>query len=338
MVNMARDDVTVAQLRAMDYQYATRFGESVAMCVMQIVAQTEDPYIKARAYEWRMWAMPQARAAAFDQDPVAGLLELWVLAGQQRQYFTEGEGTRYFGELPGCVSETTKQLEEQAEQLAYTVMNDKERRELPDDVRAWIADHPIEGQLMVRPTARADLAGLVSEAKHGGLQAVGSMEETFRDLNDRLAILTVQLPVEARWQADYLVQALFEERIQEPADAVVATAEKFTGFLDDFESTMDGQVSTLLDAIARERREIFEAVAVERAAILEAIGQERISAMSMLDEELIAATAKLDTVGRGLIDHFFVRLLEVLAVVGVFTFLIVALVLSVVRQRERNDD
>ena len=30
--------------------------------------------------------------------------------------------------------------------------------------------------------------------------------------------------------------------------------------------------------------------------------------------------------------------LEVLAVVGVFTFLIVALVLSVVRRRERNDD
>ncbi len=73
--------------------------------------------------------------------------------------------------------------------------------------------------------------------------------------------------------------------------------------------------------------------------ILTAIEQERVS---MMDEARLAATspppAKLDTVGKGLIDHFFMRLIEVLAVVGVATILTVLLVLFVLRKRRGSDD
>ncbi|MBW2211959.1 MAG: hypothetical protein JRG67_13125, partial [Deltaproteobacteria bacterium] len=91
---------------------------------------------------------------------------------------------------------------------------------LYENGRAWVDEHPIEGQLFVRPTAGADLAGLVPETKQGGLKAVASLEETFRDLNDRITILTVQMPVEARWQAEYLTNSLFEERVQGPTDSM----------------------------------------------------------------------------------------------------------------------
>jgi hypothetical protein len=338
MANMAKNDVTVAQLRAMDYEYALRFGELVAMCVLDIVGQTEDRAIRTRAYQWRMWAMPQARAAAFVQDPAAGLLELWVLASQQRHFFTEGAGKDYFGEQQGCVLDTTKQLEQEAEEIARAVMTDEELEELPEAVRTWVREHPIEGQLFVRPTARTDLAALVPQRQQSGLEAVGSMEETFRDLNDRLSILTLELPIEARWQAELLTQALFEERIQEPADAMVATMANVNDFLDEFETTLAGQVSILLDAVKQERLALMDAVAEERILVLEAITAERMSVMTKLDEQLVTATTELDGVGRGLIDHFFLRLAEVLVVVGIVSFLIVALVLLVLRGRGRTDD
>jgi hypothetical protein len=157
------------------------------------------------------------------------------------------------------------------------------------------------------------------------------MEETLRDLTDRMTILTVQMPVEARWQAEYLTHHLFEERVQGRADAIVDAMGEMTDFLGEFESTLAAQTTALLDGFARERVAVFDAVGEERTEILAAIEEERTSIAAKLDEQLISATAELDDVGRGLIDHFFVRLIEVLAVAGVVMILTVLLVLVVLR-------
>ena len=338
MANMANDDVTVTELRAMDYSYADRFGQLVAACVADIVAQTDDAQVRQRAYQWRMWAMPQARAAAFDQDPFVGLVELWALASQQRNYFAEGGGASYFGAQYECVPETTAHLEQEVERIASTVVSEGHRETMTSNLYKWVNEHPIEGQLFIRPTARADLAGLVPEGKQGGLQAVGSIDETFRDLNDRITILTVQMPTEARWQAEYLINSLFEERFQEPAESMLGAMEDLTGFLDEVEPMFAAQITTLLAGIEKERIAVFDAVSEERALVLAAIEEERVSVMNRLDTQASAVTTELDDVGRGLIDHFFVRLIEVLAVVGVVTFLIVALVLIVLRKRSSSND
>jgi hypothetical protein len=338
MANMAKDDLTVYQLRAMDYEYAAQFAQLVAVCVLDIVAHSDDKHVIDRVYQWRMWASPQARAAAFDQDPFAGLLELWVLASQQRHYFAEGGGKSSFGDQRECALKTTRHLEQEAELLASRVMSVHDLRITTESVREWVDDHPIEGQLFVRPSARADLAGLVPQEKYGGLQAVGSMEETLRDLSDRMTILTVQMPVEGRWQAEYLAHALFEDRMQDPADSVVDAMEDITAFLGEFEGALSAQTATLLDGFAKERLAVFDALGEERAEILSAIEQKRLSIMTSLDEQLISATAELGDMGRGLIDHFFVRLIEVLAVMGVVMILTVLLVLVALRKRGTSND
>jgi hypothetical protein len=53
--------------------------------------------------------------------------------------------------------------------------------------------------------------------------------------------------------------------------------------------------------------------------------------MDKLDAQLLSATTELDQLGQGLIDHFFIRLIEVLAVV-----LLVILVLR--RRRSSGSD
>jgi len=334
MANMTKDDVTVTQLRARNYEYAAHFAQLVSMCVMDIVASSDDPQVLERAYQWRMWASPQARAAAFDQDPFVGLLELWVLSAQQRQYFTEGSGENDFGDQHGCVVETTRELEEEGARIIAAVMAEDEKEALYEAGFAWVAENPIEGQLFVRPTARADLAKLVPEERQGGLKAVASMEETFRDLNDRITILTVQMPVEARWQAEYLVHSLFEERIQAPADSMVDAVETMADVLGDFESVFGEQTNTLLAGIEEARIAAFDAVAEERTAILTTIAEERGSVMDELDRQMLSATTELDRMGRGLVDHFFWRLLQVLALVAVFKLLMLLLR----RRRSGNDE
>jgi MYXO-CTERM domain-containing protein len=338
MANMTKDDVTVTQLRAIDYEYADRFGQLVAACVNDIVAQSDDTQARDRAYQWRMWAMPQARAAAFGQDPFMGLVELWVLARQQRTYFAEVSNTNYFGAQYECVSETTRYLEEEVERIASTVVSEDHLETMTANVRTWVDKHPIEGQLYIRPTARADLAGLVPDPKQGGLKAVASLEETFRDLNDRITILTVQMPTEARWQAEYLTNSLFEERVQGPTESMLDAMDTMISFLDEFEPILAEQTNALLAGVTAERIAIFDAVEAERAEISAAIEEGRGSIMDNLDAQMLSATSKLDQVGRSLIDHFFIRLIEVLAVVGVASFLTVLLVLVVLRRRGGSKD
>lgn len=333
MANMAKEEITVYQLRAMDYEYASQFAQLVSARVSEIVTETDDPSVRERAFQWRMWAMPQARAAAFDQDPFAGAIELWILARQQHQYFTVGNGKAWFGNHQEPALETTRYLEQEAELLLSSVITPDEVDSMRETGREWVERHPIEGQLFVRPTARADLASLVSEDKHGGLKAVGSMEETLRDLSDRITILSVQAPVEARWQAEYLVESLFEERVHDRIDSMVGSMSEMADFLDTFEGTLSAQTSALLKGIENERITVFNAVEDEREAVVAAIENERESILNKLDSQLATATAELDAVGRGLIDHFFVRLIEVLAIMGVAVFLMVLLVLFVLRRR-----
>ena len=141
MADLARDDVTVNKLRAIDYEYANHFSHLVALCATSIIEVSSDPAVLDSAYQWRMWAMPQARAAAFDQDPFAGMLELWALAGQQRHYFTEGEGRTTFGDHQGCAIETAEKLERDIHDWAASVMSESQFNELESNVDKWIDDH-----------------------------------------------------------------------------------------------------------------------------------------------------------------------------------------------------
>ena len=338
MANMVKEEFTVYQLRAMDYEYAARFAQLVAASANDIITKADDPGARERAYQWRMWAMPEARAASFDQDPFAGLIELWILAHQQHQFFSVGNGKDWFGAQQERALDTTRHLEEQAGVLLTEVIQGDELDEMRGVGKRWVQEHPIEGELFVRPTARADLAAFVSQEQHGGLKAMGSIEETMRDLSDRITILSVQTPVEARWQAEYIVNALFEERVQHRFDSVVGSLDDMTDFLGTFEGTLSKQTATLLEGIERERITVFNAVENERAAVLAAIENERKSILDKLDSQLMSATAELDKVGRGLIDHFFARLIEVLVVVGIVAFLIVLLVIAVLRKRGGGND
>ena len=218
------------------------------------------------------------------------------------------------------------------------MITDEQADRLRGAGRMWVADNPIDGNLLVRPTARAYLASLVPAQELGGLKAVGSMEETLRDLSDRVTILSAQTPVEVRWQAEYLIEALFEERVRNRIDGIVGSVEDMSSFLGGFEDTLSAQTQMLLAGIEQERITVFTAVEEERQAIVSAVERERQSILDKLDSQLTSASAELDSVGRGLIDHFFRRLIQVLLVMGAVMMLTVLLVLVVVRRRRESDD
>jgi len=335
MARLTKNEVTVTGLRAIDYEFASRFSQLVAKCADEILQTTDDLETRRLALLWRMYASPQARQAAFNQDPLAGLIELWALAGQQKEYFVEGDGKGAFGEGHACVVDTVVELDQAAEDLAAQTISATDFERIKERVAEWVAVHPIEGELYVRPTAQADLAGLVGTQAKSGLQAVGSMEETVRDLNDRIAMLSVQLPTEARWQADYLVNALFEEYVADPSKTVVEAVDGITSFLDDFEMTLGNQTTRILDGITAEREAVFAAVEEQSILLLEALEGERDAVLDSVDAEVDKALGRVEATGRGLIDHFFERLIWVLVAIGIFILIIVAVLIAALRTSKR---
>ncbi|MEM7137642.1 MAG: hypothetical protein AAF500_13735 [Myxococcota bacterium] len=336
MDTFVRRDVSVTQLRATDYEFASRFGQLVTKCANEILEQDIDEETLRRALMWRLYAAPQARTAAFNQDPLAGLIELWALAGQQAEYFTQGDGHMFFGEPYPCVERTALQLYAEAEAITENVLEPREFASMKARVDRWVDEHPIEGALFVRPTAQAGLAALVGRDIEGGLKAVGSMEETLRDLNDRIAILSVQLPTEARWQADYLVRELFAEHVAGSAKSVVDTLRPISLLPERIQSTISEQTTRLLAGITREREAVFAAFEVERDLFVEALDRERVSLFESVDTEIDETLEQLEEVGLGLIDHFFERLIGVLIAMGIFVFILVAIVVGALSRRTRG--
>ena len=334
MESLARSEISVAQLRAIDYEFASRFSQLVARCAEEILHTTEEREQYRRALLWRMYASPQARTAAFNQDPLAGLLELWALAGQQQEYFTVGEGKNAFGGQWPCVLETVHTLAREASELAFDVLPLDEAQKMQTRVQEWVEAHPIEGEFYVRPTAQAGLAAFVGDAE-GGLRAVGSMEETLRDLNDRIAILSVQLPTEARWQADYLVNTLLEEHVADAAGSLLASMERISTSLDDFDQVVSLQTSRLVEGLRREREAAFAGIEVERDHWLEAMDRLKRDVLFSIDAELEEALDRFEATGRGLIDHFFERLVAVLIGIGIFILVVVAILVGALRRRSR---
>lgn len=333
MATVASEEISVTELRAADYEFASRFTQLVAQCANSIANATDDHEIRDRALLWRLYASPQARLAAFNQDPLAGLLELWALAGQQRAFFVEGDGKDEFGDHEACVLETSNQLEQEAEALAAKKMPPENFERVKVVVMKWVAAHPIEGRLFVRPTAQADLAAWVHATGPSGLKAVSSMEETFRDLNDRISILSVQMPLEARWQAEYLIHSLFEDRLKAPAETLVGSMNDISAFLENFENALGGQTTRIVDAFSAEREAVFAAIEEERQAILEAVDQERTAIVGSINTQVDDALARVETTGRDLIDHFFQRLIGVLVAIGIFIFIIIAMLIGALRTR-----
>lgn len=324
--------VTVSQLRTRDYDFAAHFSALVTTCANEIIANSEDDTVRRRALFWKMNAIPAARSAAFHHDPLVALYDLWALALQQRNYFTDGDGAALFGEKQPCAAAISRRLSDRALELARSVTTSGDVAETAQRLEKWAELNPIESGLFGRRSAAADISALAPQAPHKGLQAVESLEETTRDLADRITILSTDLPTESRWQAEYLINGLFEERLEEPALRIMGTVDRLNTLLDEFEPFIDDQRSSLVGAVEVERLALIDAVATAGESLQKSVASERSMLIASLHEEMAWGFAELEARSRALVDHVFVRALQ-LAFILFVAGLAVQLFL---RRRPRN--
>jgi hypothetical protein len=269
-----------------------------------------------------------------------------------------------FGKFHFVVAETLKNMDAEMERLIQVAAPSANVTDLRQRVGAWAEAHPIQAGLTGRQSADPDMIRKVGESDLGSIASLKAIGESLGDLNARLDSYNVYLPKQARWQAELLLRDIARDP---QVDAVMSNVVVLSSALAKTSSSMERMPETMGQAREAIRADVDgERLAAqaflrdERLQTLDAVRQERIATIAAMHNERLAATADLrgerqavlaalyngeaavmndvnaqsektlkdlDSRGRGLIDHFFLRALELMLLTLVLCSLVLWILL-----------
>jgi hypothetical protein len=252
------------------------------------------------------------------------------------------------------------------EQLILVAAPTAKISDLRQRVSGWAAAHPVQAGLSGRRSFDPELIRRVGAADLGAMASLQSLGESLGDLTARLDSYNAYVPKQARWQAELLLTDIARDP---QVAAVKSNLAFLSGALAKTSNSMErmpelmGQARAAvredveqqrlaaqaflrqerletLDALQRERIATVAEMRGERLAgtadlrgerqiVLDTLQNQEVAIMKAIDASGAKAIQDLDNKGRGLIDHFFVRALELMLLI----LLLFSLVLWVLLRR-----
>jgi hypothetical protein len=240
-------------------------------------------------------------------------------------------------------------MDAQMEQLVRTAAPTANIADMRKRIESWAAAHPIQKGLPGRDSMDAELIKRVGQSDLGAVASVRALEQGMGDLTARLDAYNVYAPKQARWQAELLLSDLAQDpHIATAASnfgAISSAAAKASDSIDRIPDFMKQARAAVLSDLQGQRLATQEFLDQQRALTLAALRQERIATLADVNSQRLGATSDLrgerqvvldalhseqveamnsiramseatikemDSRGRVLIDHFFVRALELL--------------------------
>jgi hypothetical protein len=341
--------VTSREIRIRAAEYAMTFSQTVEIAADSILRLTSDRRVARNALLWKSYAVAAIYRSATLPEPLMAWIDSRVLTYQMRDYFETGEGSDLFGEQQPLAVEATRFIETQLDR-ARELSGQESIPELEDGIRRFAAENPLTNPYFFRNSPVELLAKSLGQDQVSGLQAVGSMTELLEDMSQRLNTYMELLPRAGRWQAELMLAELADpERSAIYLEILnqLEAMETLNTFLLNAPDLVDEQREILLEAVDRQRI-AFEAaleryVAGATEEILAGLTPEREAAMADLERVLHAeigdavtrldgsisqAVVDIDGALERAVDQLFVRLLQLVAIVGA-----VAVVLVLVLRR-----
>lgn len=335
-------EVTSREIRIRTSDYALAFSQTVELAADSILVLATERSVARNALIWKTYAVPAIYRSATLSDPLMGWIDSRVLTYQMRDYFTSGSGSDLFGEHQHVALAATRFLEGQLDE-AVRLSGQKVDPELDRGIRDFASENPLNNPYFFRRSPVEVLAKYLGQDQVSGLQAVGSMTELMEEMSQRLNIYAELLPRAGRWQAQLMLAELADpQRAEIYLDILnqLKAMETLDQFLQSAPDLVDEQREALLEAVDRQRV-AFEAaldsyivnamteITVEREAAFEDL--ERIlsaeigDAVIRLDGSISQAVVDIDGALVRAVDQLFVRLLQLVAIVGVVAILLAIL-------------
>lgn len=312
----------------------------------QIIAGTTNTAIRRQALLWKIDAVPALREALFQPNPKTAIFDAWVMSIQMNDYFEKGAGKQALGEAHGIAVTTCRHLEAELARIAasFTISGDVSRAQ--DFARRWASEHPIRGSIASRASTLSRATEKDMPGSFSTREVVSDAAVTLDDLNRRIEIYSAQLVDQARWQVELFgldMTSQFQfENILPLAERATTSASRASEAVEQLLPAIKRSLALVEKSptlVAGEREAAFAAIHAELTRTMTFVQEERIAVVQDVRDTIVqehkALTPELSRISLKVVDHVFVRAVELCAAVLVALLVGVIALLFVFRRRFR---
>jgi hypothetical protein len=300
---------------------------SIEQTTDRVRARAEDPEVRRRALLLKIDAVPVVYRAAFQPDPLAALLDLWLLTYQMEECLDAGTGPCALGEqqpIARAAGRAQRQAFEAEVEKAAT--NPEALAASRTRVQETARRYPLtdEGAIARRRTMTVELARAMGAESRDAFAVIGDVSMTLTGLSSRLNTYIGDAGRLGRWHAELLVEDLV---LRPEITGSVADLHRMADSVDEAAGALDPAVfAALLDRplalipeerqavladIDRQRALTLEYLTAERIAALETVREERVATMAQLHQERVEAMEEVDVLRHKFVEDSVVQAFRV---------------------------
>jgi len=362
--------ISSEQLRIILDDLVLEFSSELEQAADRIIAANESQRVHKNALLWKTNGIASGFQACSRRDSLGSYFDLWILNKQSLELFRRPADPPLFGDSQAIAIAACERIESSMIEVLNAIGDELPIKE--EFARQFANDFPIDNLYFNRASMTAHYTKYLDEIEAGKrelLEVVGDLDEQLDRMQKLSSMYAEFLPKQARWNAELMVlETLQSEAFTTPirdmslaADGVVRIAdttqalpklvEREGKFLHDAISeqreltllAIDRMRTETVDQLQSERVAVMADLQDERNAVLQAIQRERIAvtkdmtnfgsqSLEQLDRSVDAKIVTAGDQGRLLIDHAFMRSVQVLAVL-----LPLACLLLYVSKRQKTD-
>ena len=331
---------SASELSSRNQSLLALYSAEIETAADKIISESPSPAARKQARVWKAEAIPVMQTSLLNSDPIAAVLDTWAFIFQMTTFMERPEWKDTMENFYPIVTETLSKMNAQMERLVQSAAPKANIAGVRERVRAWAQANPIQDSLASRQSADPDVIKKVGQTNFGTLGSIKALAESMGDLSARLDSYNLYLPKQARWQAELFLDDL-------KRDSQVNSSLAYMRSISNAAGKLDSERLSLQEFVHQERLQTLDSVQQQRIATLAALHAERLGATAALHAERLAATSDLrgerqtvlatlrdhevelvsdmrsasekdiqtlDAKGHDLIDHFFLRALELMLI------------------------
>ncbi len=358
---------TPSQLQVQVRALADPFSGIIEEAVWELWETDQDPAWRRTLLIWQINVVNAVQRATFQPVPLAALFDTWALIEQLRDYAESGARLDRTQQQAQIVLDAVDRMEASILKIAVEAGGEEGAANAGRLVREWADKNPID-KFATRASTDAELAQWTARGNMGAMATVKSLGASLDDVMSRLDLYAEYIPKQASWHAQAVAyewlgpqdtEGLFTDMSKTASafDRIAFSLEHYPNVVADerrvvLETLQDERAIILEQVLKRfaemqlfinseridlvenqlriEREAIFEAIAAERAIIIKEAKQERADTMDELDG-IIDGIVERSAIK--VVDHFFIRAVQLLAILLVGIALIAVVVVLVWKRR-----
>ena len=300
---------------------------SIEQTLDRVRTESQDRDVRRRALLLKIDAVPVVYRAAFQPDPLAAAMDLWLLTYQMEECLAVGTGACDLGEQQPIARKAGRAQREQFEgHMGRAATNREAFARVQKRVEETARRYPLtdEGAIARRHTMTVELARIIGAESRDAFAVIGDVSMTLTELTSRLNTYIGDAGRLGRWHAELLVEDMKAwpevtgsladlRRVADSVDEVAETLEPagLDALLDRPLALVEAERRAVLRDVDRQRILTLQYVTAEREAVLAAVDAERVATMAQIHQERVETMADVDRLKSDFIEEAVVNAFRV---------------------------